>query len=512
MFLTLFCGEDEIRTRGTLIRYVGLANRWFQPLTHLSVHPTVFVIWVCKYRIFLPKYKISAEKFLSLLPSRRIAASETMRHLILSLALLAALVAPATAQEQLSALLPTLEERFSVRIECRRFSPDTLYLRHAESRIRPYSVEATLEEVCRPLDLKFSRRGEGKYRLEPYEYYRRTPHEGEALLAWLTEHYAADLDSWLLRRDSLLRDVRRRLDMEPLYDSLVSEPRVVLGERCRFDGYTTQNYLLETLPGIFVGGTLYAPAQKGGKHPLVVSLAGHWPGGRLRPDQQYREATLARMGAVVVNLDIVGWGATASLIPFPHEDARSMRLQALWSKAVTDWVVASRRDIDTSRMAATGGSGGATHTLLLALQDSRFRLLVPVVHLVSHFDGGCLCESGVEVARAAGGSCMTEILAAVMAPNPLLVVSDGGDWTATYPSLEYPYLRHIWSLYGAASQVENCHLEGERHDYGPSKREELYRFLARELGLDLTRADESRVTIRSEELLEMEAELEELTH
>ena len=32
-----FCGEDEIRTRGTLIRYVGLANRWFQPLTHLSV-------------------------------------------------------------------------------------------------------------------------------------------------------------------------------------------------------------------------------------------------------------------------------------------------------------------------------------------------------------------------------------------------------------------------------------------------------------------------------------------
>ena len=32
------CGEDEIRTRGTLIRFVGLANRWFQPLTHLSKH------------------------------------------------------------------------------------------------------------------------------------------------------------------------------------------------------------------------------------------------------------------------------------------------------------------------------------------------------------------------------------------------------------------------------------------------------------------------------------------
>ena len=38
-------GEDEIRTRGTLIRYVGLANRWFQPLTHLSVFPFSVVLF-----------------------------------------------------------------------------------------------------------------------------------------------------------------------------------------------------------------------------------------------------------------------------------------------------------------------------------------------------------------------------------------------------------------------------------------------------------------------------------
>ncbi len=55
-----FGGEDEIRTRGTLIRYVGLANRWFQPLTHLSGQPVFEFLfnWVCKYRIFLSKYKI----------------------------------------------------------------------------------------------------------------------------------------------------------------------------------------------------------------------------------------------------------------------------------------------------------------------------------------------------------------------------------------------------------------------------------------------------------------------
>ena len=36
VFSFSFCGEDEIRTRGTVNPYVSLANWWFQPLTHLS--------------------------------------------------------------------------------------------------------------------------------------------------------------------------------------------------------------------------------------------------------------------------------------------------------------------------------------------------------------------------------------------------------------------------------------------------------------------------------------------
>ena len=31
-----FCGERGIRTPGTVIPYVSLANWWFQPLTHLT--------------------------------------------------------------------------------------------------------------------------------------------------------------------------------------------------------------------------------------------------------------------------------------------------------------------------------------------------------------------------------------------------------------------------------------------------------------------------------------------
>ena len=53
----LFCGERGIRTPGTVIPYVSLANWWFQPLTHLTktVH---FTEWDCKYIKILVIHKI----------------------------------------------------------------------------------------------------------------------------------------------------------------------------------------------------------------------------------------------------------------------------------------------------------------------------------------------------------------------------------------------------------------------------------------------------------------------
>ena len=395
--------------------------------------------------------------------------------------------------------LRRVEAHFGVRIRCKRFGPDTVQVRYADSRLRPYSLGETLDNLLHPLDLVWS--GEEKITVQPYEYYRRTPADGAKLLAWLSAQYA-DRASWEHRRRALLAEAKEILNLDPFLRGMVAQPDVRLGRKTKHDGYTTQNYALETLPGLYVCGTIYVPTA-GRNHPLVVSPAGHWAGGRYRPDQQLRMATFARMGAVAVDMDIVGWGDSELQIGREaHTSDYAMQLQALWSKAVTDWIVASRRDIDPTRMAATGGSGGATHALLLALVDDRFAVLAPVVHLVSHFDGGCPCESGRPVTLAGGGSCTPELLAAAMAPRPVLVVSDGGDWTASYPELEYPFLRRIWDFYGAGEQVRNVHLPDERHDYGPNKRRAVYAFFAETLGLDLSQADESRVELLPEAALQ----------
>ena len=120
--------------------------------------------------------------------------------------------------------------------------------------------------------------------------------------------------------------------------------------------------------------------------------------------------------------------------------------------------------------------------------------------LLSHFDGGCPCESGTPIQLACGGTCNAE-MAAMFAPMPQLIVSDGGDWTSSVPRLEYPYLQRVYGFYDAVGKIENVHLPKERHDFGLNKRNAVYDFFARVFNLDKTRLDESKITIEPEQAL-----------
>jgi sugar phosphate isomerase/epimerase len=121
------------------------------------------------------------------------------------------------------------------------------------------------------------------------------------------------------------------------------------------------------------------------------------------------------------------------------------------------------------------------------------------VMVSSYHSGGCPCESGMPVHLCGGGTNNPEI-AAMAAPRPQLVVSDGKDWTAHVPQIEFPYLQKMYGYYGKQSLVKNVHLPDEGHDFGFSKRKPLYDFLAEHFKLD-NRIDETKVTIEEESAL-----------
>lgn len=400
-------------------------------------------------------------------------------------------------------VLQKIEEQFSVKIKYDESQVKDRVLPYALWRFRP-TVDETLAQVLSPLDLKVNKEKEGVYKLKEYEYYRWPVKEGWTKLDTLASRYH-DKASWELRKDSLRTALWKALKLSPLPAKPTSKPIVTTVRK--MDGYTVQNIALEILPGVYVNGSLYRPLKAKGKIPVVLSPDGHWQGHRFRKDAQIRFAMTARMGAMAFSYDLFGWGESG--LQFKYEDHRrslSQTIQTLGAVRALDYLL-TLPDTDTTRVAICGGSGGGSQTVLMAALDPRIKLSIPVVSLSSYFYGGCPCESGMPIHLCSGGTNNVE-LAAMAAPNPQLVISDGGDWTAHMPQHDFPYLQHMYGYYGKQQMVENVHLPQDGHDFGFSKRKPVYDFMIKQLGLDEKAVkdkqgnyDESKCTIEDEKAL-----------
>lgn len=396
----------------------------------------------------------------------------------------------------LSDVLNDVSARFGIRL---KYNVDTtgLKLAYADFRVRPYSLEETLNNILSPFDFKAVKQNDKLYKIKPYEYPRRQPEDGQKMISWLTSLYSNKTE-WEARRDTLRKEVRERLGIDKLLP-LCSKEKPEYSKIRKFDGYTVQNFRLKTANGHTVCGSIYAPTSKG-KHPLIICPNGHFSNGRYGKVQQLRLGTLARMGAICVDYDLWGWGESADEVGSKaHQTPEAHVMQALNGIRILDWMI-QRKDVDTKRIGVNGGSGGGTQTVLLTVLDNRFTAANPVVSVSSWFDGGCPCESGMPIQLAGGGTCNAE-LAAMFAPKPMMLVSDGGDWTSTTPELEYPYLQRIYRFYGATDKVSNIHLPKERHDFGDNKRNAVYKFFIDTFKLDASKLDESKVTIEDENAL-----------
>jgi SSS family solute:Na+ symporter len=310
--------------------------------------------------------------------------------------------------------------------------------------------------------------------------WKRSYEKGKAALDRLASQYH-NMTEWEKRKQELRPCLYEALGLTDV--KRPSTPPVTTPWR-KMDGYEVSNIAIPLLPGLYVNGSLYRPLQRKGKIPIILNPDGHWEHHRYRADCQIRCAAEARMGAMAFSYDLFAWGE--SLLQFKTEDHRTplaMTLQLLSGIRILDYLL-SLPDADTTRVAITGGSGGGTQAVLLTAMDDRIKVSAPVVMVSAYFDGGCPCEHGMPVHACGGGTDNVE-LAAMAAPRPQLLISDGHDWTAHMPEHDFPYLQKVYGYYGAAANVENVHLPDDNHDYGLSKRIPMYRFMARHLRLDL---------------------------
>lgn len=311
-----------------------------------------------------------------------------------------------------------------------------------------------------------------------------TEERAKEVLAELRETYQTK-EEWLNRTQLIREGILQGAGLVPFPEKTPLKP--IFTEVRKYKGYTVQNVAFESLPGVFVTGSLYTPAKTQKNRPGILSAHGHWSDkndyGRFREDAQMRCANLAKMGAVVFAYDMVGYGEMKN-IGWEHRHKLAFK-QQLWNSIRALDFLLSLENVDPEKIGMTGASGGGTQTFMLTAVDDRIKVSAPVVQVSAHFFGGCVCESGMPVHKSEKHQTNNVEIAALAAPRPMILVSDGDDWTKNTPLVEFPHIQYIYNLLDVKEKVEHVHLPNDKHGYEFSKRKAVYPFLAKYLQLNL---------------------------
>jgi uncharacterized membrane protein YfcA/cephalosporin-C deacetylase-like acetyl esterase len=317
---------------------------------------------------------------------------------------------------------------------------------------------------------------------------------GAAPAAWVArlDAAAASQEAWRAYRER----IRTRILVSSGLSYGFARPavRALVFGRVERNGYSVENVQLETWPGFFITGNVYRPAEPGAgagvRRPAVLSLHGHWKGGRFADTEVEsvpgRAITLARLGFVVLSPDMVGFGDLESLVPHspPATDAPAALPYAMGLHSIQLWnnlraldYLAALPDVDGARIGVTGGSSGGLQSVMLAAADDRVAAVASVSMIAAGFQGGCACENPpllrIDLTNAE--------LAAAVAPRPLLLVAATGDWTKDTPREVGEPLSRLYAGLGASDHFRVVQFEGP-HNYNRTAREAVYAWLGRWLG------------------------------
>jgi cephalosporin-C deacetylase-like acetyl esterase len=271
------------------------------------------------------------------------------------------------------------------------------------------------------------------------------------------------LEDWKRRRSALRSELLYMLGLDPLPKRTPLNARIT-GTLER-PGYRIEKLVFQSLPGLYVTGNFYVPANASRPLPTILYVSGHTPhplGAKFY--YQDRAAWFAAHGYACLILDTLEFGEVAGIHHGIHDLNMWTWLSVGYTPAgVEVWnairaidYLETRSEVDRQRIGMTGISGGGTTTWFTAAVDERVAVVVPGV---STYTFGSQASHWV-----AAGQCDCiyfhntflidfPVVGALIAPRPLLFFSGRRDPDFPPDGYREVYRRvkRIYDLYGGNS-------------------------------------------------------------
>lgn len=289
--------------------------------------------------------------------------------------------------------------------------------------------------------------------------------------------------------------------------------------RIEHDDYVVEKVLFESRPRFLVSANLYLPKKGSGRRPAVLNVIGHSPAGKATDKVQKRSISQARMGLVALTIDAIGQGERqiaeyASYGNPPGNAHQILGRQAFlagthvfhfmaWDviRAV-DYLV-SRPEVDPSRIACTGCSGGGMMTTYILPFEPRITVAIPAcnpntwshrVHANLATDHEQVFPGAFEVGIDPRGDPLF-----CHVPKPLLINATSDDnlnpvagvWELS------GWLEKAYATYGQPDHFKTTMVDAP-HGYNRQQREIAYAWMLKWLQGDDREFDEGEVPIEAE--------------
>lgn len=263
--------------------------------------------------------------------------------------------------------------------------------------------------------------------------------------------------------------------------------------RVKKTGYVIEKVLFESRPAHYVTAHLFLPDSPNHKppYPGVVSPCGHSAAGKNAPWYQRVGVTGAMHGLATLVFDPIDQGERrqhrkCQISVGGHNNIGHRATLLGWNTAqfrVWDGIracdyLASRSDVDASRLGVTGLSGGGTLSSYLNALDGRYAAGAPAGFISTIRDvyngiGGQDAEQFLFGQMGMGFNHLG--IVALRAPSPVMIVATHGDYFPFMGSLDtFDNARRIYSVLGASNRVELMDTAGPHHWYESTRNAAMF--------------------------------------